>query len=108
MYPFTRILLFLSCFLLSISLYASPNYYDQDGYNYKQKLILLQGKTSRLIDGHSRPRFNFNKKEALPYYLSRGWNIQHIYFDKSDMPGIRNAYVVIEKWIKIDDRLSRR
>jgi hypothetical protein len=101
-----RMILFLSFYIFSISLYANPVH--EEGYEYKQKLILLQGKKSRLIDGHTRPSFNFNKREVLPYYLARGWTIQHIYFDESDIPGERYAYVVIEKWQKLNKRFSHR
>ncbi len=108
MYFKTRTLLFLSCFLLSnpFQLYAED--YDESEHEYKQKLILLQGKKSRLMDGHSRPAFNFNKKEALPYYLARGWTIQHIYFDQTNTPNKMYAYAVIEKWQKIKKRFSHR
>ena len=101
--------LFLYFLLSTVPAYVfAHDYEDEEGYEYRQKLILVQGKKSRLLDGHSRPSFNFNKKEVLPYYLARGWVIQHIYFDQSNSLNGIYAYAVIEKKLKINKHFSHR
>ena len=104
-----RTLLLLIVALFSISYNVSAhNDVDEEQYEYKQKLILVQGKNSRVMKGESTPIYNFNKKKVLPYYLSRGWTIQHIYFNETANANTTDAYVVIEKWNKINKRFSRR
>jgi hypothetical protein len=104
-----NISLLLIFLLIAVSIHANAHD-DTDKYyiEYKQKLILLQGKKSRLMDGDVRPAFNFNKKEALPYYLARGWTIQHIYFDENSTQNSMYGYAVIEKREKVKKRFSHR
>jgi hypothetical protein len=101
-------LLFI-CFLLIASIQANAHNDETEAeYEYKQKLVLLQGKKSRLMAGDSRPNFNFNKKEVLPYYLARGWTIKYIYFNEASTTNNMHGYAVLEKWFKLNNRLSHK
>ncbi|MCG8377838.1 MAG: hypothetical protein MI865_00015 [Proteobacteria bacterium] len=77
-------------------------YAEYDNHVYMQKLILLEGKHSRLMDGDHKPKFNFRKKAALPYFLARGWKIQHIYINESSYKNNISGYAVIEKEIMFE------
>lgn len=102
-------ILLLTCASLFISSVTfAHNLSDEEQYEYKHKLILIQGKYSSVMKGEPTPIYNFNKKKVLPYYLARGWTIQHVYFNERVVTDNIDAYVVIEKWIKTDKRFSRR
>jgi len=90
--------LFIST-LLSICSYSQVYAEYEHEYDYYQKLILVDGKKSRLMDGEQTPMFNFNKKEVLPYFLKRGWKIQSITLHEGSNPHHMYGYVVIEKKI---------
>ena len=59
----STVTLLLICIFLSLSYKAiAHNVFDDEHYEYKQKLILIQGKNSSVMKGEATPIYNFNKK----------------------------------------------
>ena len=95
----TWVLFFSFYFIISIPSSVLAEHEHGYDYEYQQKLILLEGKNSRLMRGERRPMFNFNKKAALPYFLARGWKIQHVYVNEASTAHNIYGYAVIEKLV---------
>ena len=87
---------FYIVFLLLTSMHAMA------GKQLEQKLIIVKNQQSALMKGDiflkaiNRPH-NFNKKAALPFFLSRGWQIKSVHINEKSTEESLYGYIVIEK-----------
>ena len=93
------------CVCITLNLHARSLIHD----NQVQKLVIVDGPSSRLMDGDplyrteagKKARYGFNPNEVLPYLLSTGWTIVDVHLHETRYNEYLFGYVVVEK-IKLD------
>ena len=98
----TSILLGAVLFVLTLQVQARTSRFVD---NQTQKLIILDGNQSRLMDGDplyrtdtaKKARYRFNPNEVLPYLLSTGWEIKSVVLNQHTYGDYVYGYAIVEK-----------
>lgn len=101
LYPFMAVLFFVILLPLNNAQARSNPFED----NQIQKLVLLEGTESRLMEGDplyrtetkKKSRYRFNSNQALPFLLSTGWEIKSIHLNQSGHGDYLYGYAIVEK-----------
>lgn len=100
-YLLTVLLIFSSLGILAASFAQGNRTLD----NSMQKVVVLEGRRSRLMNGDpllyeiskEKAQYKFNENEVLPYLLQTGWKIVSLNINEKSRPDRPYGYAVLER-----------